>query len=124
MLPEIVAQFEHPSRLCLENLFYPFAWCEPFLEKYQLGVCLDAGHLTLTGGNVAGHFRQYADRIRVIHLHGTQGGRDHLPLTVMPNGWLREFLNLIDKFAGVLTLELFNYESVRDSIVCLNQLPP
>ncbi len=121
LLPAIVAQAENPCRICIENLSYPFNWCDSLLERFGLGVCLDTGHLELSGGDVHQHFQRYADRIRVIHLHGVKDGRDHLALTALPPGRLRRLLNTIDKFTGVLTLEIFNYEEVRDSIVCLNQ---
>lgn len=120
-LPAIVDSAEHPRRICIENLFYPFAWCEVFLERFDLGVCMDAGHLMLSGGDVHRHFRQYADRIREIHLHGVKDGHDHLPLTVLPDAWLARFLNSIDKFTGVLTLELFEAEAMRQSLESLDR---
>ena len=48
--------------------------------------------------------------------------RDHLALTALPQTRLHQIINSIDNFTGVLTLEIFNYEEVRDSVVCLNQL--
>lgn len=120
-LPAIVARARDSSRICVENLSYPFAWCEPLLERFDLGVCLDTGHLALAGGEVDRHFRRYADRIRVIHLHGAKDGKDHRPLTAMPDAWLGRFLNSIDNFTGVLTLELFDFDSVRLSMEILSQ---
>lgn len=116
LLPAIADQAEDPARICLENLAYPFAWCEPFLERFGFSVCLDIGHLELCGGNVDRHFKHYAERIRVIHLHGVKVGKDHQPLTVMPEARLDRLLNSIDNFSGVLTLELFAFESVRLSL--------
>ncbi|MBU4497376.1 MAG: sugar phosphate isomerase/epimerase [Verrucomicrobia bacterium] len=121
MLPAIVAQAKHPAQICIENLLYPFAWCDVFLERFGLGACLDTGHLTRSGGDVHRHFRQYADRIQEIHLHGVKDGRDHLPLTVLPEAWLDRFLNSIDNFTGVLTLELFEFAAVRLSMERLSQ---
>lgn len=121
LLPAIVAQAKNPARICIENLAYPFAWCDVFLERFRLGVCLDTGHLMLSGGDVHRHFRQYADRIQEIHLHGVKEGRDHLPLTAFPADWLGQFLNSIDNFTGVLTLELFEFEAVRLSMERLSQ---
>lgn len=121
LLPAIIAQAQHPAQICIENLSYPFAWCDVFLERFGLGVCLDTGHLELSGGAVHRHFRHYAERIREIHLHGVQDGKDHLPLTVLPDAWLGRFLNSIDNFTGVLTLELFELEAVRLSLERLSQ---
>ncbi len=121
LLPPIVEQADIPSRICLENLAYPFEWCAGFLERFGLGVCLDAGHLELAGGNLPRHFRRYRDRIRVLHLHGARDGKDHLPLTVLPDAWLERFLETIDNFTGVLTLELFAFEALRLSLEKLAQ---
>ena len=87
----------------------------------RLGVCIDLGHLWVSGENVETHLKRHLPHTRVIHLHGVRDGRDHLALTALPPGRLRPILNSIDKFTGVLTLEIFNYEEVRDSVVCLNQ---
>jgi len=121
LLPALVNQAQDPSRICVENLFYPFGWCDPLLERFGLGSCLDTGHLALAGGDLDRHFRRYADRIRVIHLHGSKDGKDHLPLTVMPDAWLGRFLNSIDNFTGVLTLELFDFEALCLSMEKLSQ---
>jgi sugar phosphate isomerase/epimerase len=122
LLPTLIERAGDPALLCVENLNYPFAWCEPLLNRFGLGVCIDLGHLWVGGDNVEAHLKRHLPRTRVIHLHGVRDGRDHLALTALPHGRLRQILNSIDKFTGVLTLEIFNYEEVRDSMVCLNQL--
>jgi sugar phosphate isomerase/epimerase len=157
LLPALIERAGDPALLCVENLNYPFAWCEPFLDRFGLGVCIDLGHLWVDGeaprgrprgifaepceaGNAISpcgkpqgflakkgydadaHLKSYLPRTRVIHLHGVRDERDHLALTTLPPTRLRQTLNSIDKFTGVLTLEIFNYEGVRDSVVYLNQL--
>lgn len=121
-LPALIERVGNPTLLCVENLNYPFAWCEPLLNQFDLSVCIDLGHLWVGSDNVEAHLQRHLPRTRVIHLHGVRGGRDHLALTALPPKRLRSILNSIDKFTGVLTLEIFNYEGVRDSVVCLNQL--
>ncbi len=121
LLPAICDQLDMPGQLCLENLAYPFAWCEVFLELFGLGVCLDTGHLQLAGGALCRHYQGYAERTRVIHLHGVKAGRDHQPLPDRPAGWLQQFLNSIDNFNGVLTLELFNAKALQQSLKRLSQ---
>ena len=121
LLPELIAACPEPAQLCIENLFYPFSWCDVFLERFALGACLDTGHLLLTGGEVRAHFRQYAAAVRVIHLHGIAEGRDHQSLTAMSPTWLRDFMNTIDIFKGVLTLELFDYQAMSLSLERLAQ---
>lgn len=122
LLPALIERADDPSLLCVENLNYPFAWCEGLLDIFNLGVCIDLGHLWVNGDNIQAHLQRHLPRTRVIHLHGVRDGRDHLALTALPSGRLHQILNSIDKFTGVLTLEIFSYEQVRDSVVCLNQL--
>jgi sugar phosphate isomerase/epimerase len=124
LLPALIERAGDPALLCVENLNYPFAWCEPLLDTFNLGVCIDLGHLWIGGDNAEAHLKRHLPRTRVIHLHGVYDRRDHLALTALSPGRLRPILNSIDKFTGVLTLEIFNYEEVRDSVVCLNQLRP
>ena len=121
LLPALIERVGDPALLCVENLNYPFAWCEELLERFGLGVCIDLGHLLVGNYNVDTHLQCHLPRTRVIHLHGVRDGRDHLALTALAPGHLRQLLNSIDKFTGVLTLEIFNYEGIWDSVVCLNQ---
>lgn len=121
LLPALIERAGDPSLLCVENLNYPFTWCEPLADHFYLGVCIDLGHLWVGGDNVEVHLKRHLPKTRVIHLHGVSDGRDHLALTTLQPTRLRQILNSIDKFTGVLTLEIFNYEGVRDSVVCLNQ---
>lgn len=122
LLPALVKQVGNPTLLCVENLNYPFAWCDPLLDTFGLSTCIDLGHLLVNNYNVAAHLQRHLSRTRVIHLHGVCDARDHLALTALPPARLRQLLNSIDNFTGVLTLEIFNYEGVRDSLVCLNSV--
>jgi sugar phosphate isomerase/epimerase len=122
LLPALIERAGDPALICVENLDYPFGWCEPLVDKFGLGICIDLGHLWGGGYDADAHLKRYLPRARVIHLHGVLDGRDHLALTALPPGFLRQALNSVDKFMGVLTLEIFNYEEVRDSVTCLNEL--
>jgi len=124
LLPALIKRAGDPALLCVENLNYPFAWCEPLLDTFGLGVCIDLGHLWVRDDNTETHLKRHLPKTRVIHLHGVRDGHDHLALTTLPSSCLRQTLNSIDNFTGVLTLEIFNYEKVRNSIACLNQLSP
>ena len=121
LLPALIECAGDPALLCVENLNYPFAWCEPLLDTFGLGVCIDLGHLWVGKDNVEAHLKRHLPRTRVIHLHGVRDARDHLALTALPPARLRPVLNSIDKFTGVLTLEIFNYEEIRDSLAVLSE---
>lgn len=116
LLPALIERVGDPMRLCVENLNYPFGWCDPLLDNFGLGVCIDLGHLWVGGFDADAHLKRYLSRARVIHLHGARDNLDHLPLTSLPPNRLQHALNSIGKFNGVLTLEIFDYKGIRDSL--------
>lgn len=119
LLPAIVAGVETPAKLCVENLFFPFAWCEDLLDAFGLSVCVDVGHLWLRGEDLTDHWRRYGPRTRVVHLHGECAGHDHQTLAVLTAARWRQVMNVVDNFSGVLTLELFDFEATRQSVETL-----
>lgn len=106
-------------QLCLENLGFPFAWCDPLLARFDLAVCVDTGHLWLQDADLTAHLCAYLPRTRVVHLHGEHQGRDHIALTAMPHGRLAPLLRQLVDYAHVVTLELFNYADTAASITAL-----
>lgn len=122
LLPVMIERAGDPALLCVENLDYPFGWCEPLLDTFGLGACIDLGHLWVGGYDADAHLKRYLPCARVIHLHGARAGRDHLALTALPPNRLRHTLNSIANFSAVLTLELFSYEAVRDSLAVMSEV--
>ncbi len=111
-----------PRLLAVENLRPPFAWAAPVIERFDLSVCLDTGHLWLQGADAAAHFRRWAPRVRVIHLHGERDGRDHLSLAATDAVRLRAFLDELRAYAHVVSLEVFSFDDTASSIRTLDQL--
>lgn len=120
-LPEIIAEAGDPALICVENIFYPFDWCADLIESFRLGVCIDVGHLLLTGTDVNPHLKRFLPRARVVHLHGTHTGKDHQSLDSIPAKDMKQMLVNLADFNGVLTLELFDLTAVSNSIKYLNQ---
>jgi sugar phosphate isomerase/epimerase len=121
LLDRLDRHLGEPKRVCLENLGYPFAWCDPFLDRFPFSVCLDAGHLWQGGYDWQPHVERYLPRTRVIHLYGTAEGSRHFSLTVSPAALVRDFLTSIGTFSGVLTLETFGYDDTRSSLERLSE---
>lgn len=121
LLPPLLAAVEDPRRLCLENIGYPFDWCGPFLEAFPFGVCLDAGHFWQLGYDWRAAVRRHLPRTRVIHLYGADTTTRHYALTRSPAPLVREFLQAVRGFNGVLTLETFGYDDTKASIERLNE---
>jgi len=75
-------------KLCVENLeHFPFEEISALIERQEMRVCLDVGHLTVSGGDAVDFVSRHWDMIGEIHLHdalpdgvGEPGVRDHLAL--------------------------------------------
>ncbi len=81
-----------PQKLAVETVEFPFRYMKGLIEKYDVSVCCDTGHI-LAGypGNytVLGFLEEFFDKIIDIHLHdayriekekGVKIQKDHLPL--------------------------------------------
>lgn len=107
-----------PRSLCVETLTYPFAWIEDLVSAHGLSVCLDVGHLMLTGRDVAGHLDRYWPRTRIVHLHGIREGRDHRDIAAVDEQVLTPLIERLcaDGEPRVLTLEVFNEPDLVKSL--------
>ena len=114
-----------PSLLCVENLSYPFEWVAPIVAEYGLSICLDVGHLLLTGQDVGAHMDRYGDRTRVMHLHGIVDNKDHRDISSLDRGLLRMLLSRWSAPGSpgrVLTLEVFGAGDLATSLAVLNEM--
>lgn len=105
-----------PRRVCVENLGYPFEWCEPMLAEHPFSICLDFGHLWQMNYDWRAHCRRWLERTRIIHLYGSDRTSRHYSLELTPIPLLKEALRVIGDYSGVLTLETFGYEDTASSI--------
>jgi hypothetical protein len=105
------------DRFILENLIdRNMGVCLEQLE--DIPVCLDTGHLLLSGQSVEAFLRELGSRIREIHLHGVRDGQDHRPFS-REERWFVELVPFLREYRGVLHLEVFSIEEVKE---ILNQL--
>lgn len=107
---------EDPKTICVENLGYPFAWCEPLLLEYPFSICLDLGHLLQMGYDWRGHVTQWLSRTRIIHLYGSDTTSRHYSLEKAPLPLVQEFLASIHPYNEVLTLETFGFADTASSL--------
>ncbi len=112
LLRATAAMVGDAGRLCIENLenYAPEAFL-PLLDDLPVGLCVDVGHLWLTGRDPLPFLEAHLDRTRVIHLHGI-GERDHQALTHQGAERIAPVLHRLAAwgYRGVLTLEVFNRE--------------
>lgn len=109
------------ERLAVENLEgYPPDFLHPVLARIGVSQCFDVGHLWLDGIDPLPLLKAALPRTRVIHIHGL-AERDHKSLINMPPEKLDPIVNTLlnEKYAGVLTLEIFNEEDFHSSKAAL-----
>jgi len=109
-----------PSRnLSVETLDKGFPHLDPILERLDLSVTLDLGHVQRDKGPQEKILSRYLSRSRIIQIHGTEpGGRDHKSLRHYPEHELDALLRKLDAsdFDGVVTLEVFDVNDFEESL--------
>jgi sugar phosphate isomerase/epimerase len=110
------------QRLCVENLEnYAPEHFLPLLERLPVSLCVDAGHLWLTGRDPVSFLDRYLPWTRVVHLHGIRisgsESYDHESLLHLGAEGVAPVLDLLSArgYDGVLTLEVFGREDFFSS---------
>ncbi|MBI3793236.1 MAG: sugar phosphate isomerase/epimerase [Nitrospinae bacterium] len=114
-----------PERICVENIIgSPFAEAWESVRGLGVSVCFDVGHWLFEGGNPEEFFDKYGDRIRMAHLHGVAGGRDHLPLTNIPQATLKKIIASFAemKMDGAVIIEIFSPGYMAESLEYLSKI--
>lgn len=104
--------------LAVENLeSYPPEFVTPVVTKAGVRRCVDVGHLWLDGHDPLPHLTAAFARMRVVHLHGLDNGRDHQSLAHMAPAQLDPVVSFLlqRRYAGVVTLEVFGEEDFGTS---------
>lgn len=116
------------EKLAVENLEgHPPDFVTPVLERAPVSRCVDVGHLWLDGHDPAPHLRAALPHTRVVHLHGLaapapgEPRRDHQSLAHTLPELLDPVLALLarERYAGVLTLEVFGEEAFASSLAAV-----
>ncbi len=102
--------------ITIETLDYPLDWAKPLIHDLDLSVCLDIGHLIINNFDIREMFSEYQDRTAIIHLHGADNGRDHLPLDRLPPNETPAVMGILNAFSGVVSIEVFSYNYLSASL--------
>lgn len=117
LLAQRIPDFE---KITIENLDYPPEILFPVLDATPVALCMDAGHLMRYGYDVSGLFHRYRKKIPLIHFHGVDFShdppRDHQGLDRTPIDRVRTTLGVLEKFTGVVSLEVFNLDHLKASL--------
>ena len=115
---------ESASMFCAENLNYPFELVWPVVEEAGFSVTLDVGHIEYYGFPLDEYLRRYLPRAKVLHMHGTTGGRDHNSLSFMRDEALDHVVDALKADEGnlrVFTLEIFSEGDLETSVGTLRR---
>ena len=108
--------------LSIETLNYPLEWVEEILTDFNLSVCMDLGHLILYGLDMKDVFNRYKNITSIIHLHGANKSRDHQPLDFLSRSNLKIILDMLNRFKGIVSVEVFSYDHLNASMKYLESI--
>jgi sugar phosphate isomerase/epimerase len=127
-IAKILANGTPGHLISIENLDYPFEILDPIIYDLDLSICLDCGHLVLLGDGVQTFFNTYSDKISIIHLYGVETDHFHHALDRFPEKLMNPIMRSLEKFYGVVSLEVFAYAQLDASLKflekCWGQRPP
>lgn len=107
------------EQLAVENLeSYPPEFVTPVVTEADVRRCVDVGHLWLDGHDPLPHLAAAFEHMRVVHIHGLHGGRDHQSLAHTPPAQLDPVVGFLLQrhYSGVVTLEVFGEEDFSTSL--------
>lgn len=107
--------------ISIETLDYPIEWVEDILIDFNCSVCMDLGHLIIHGFDMKSVFARFHNNTSIIHLHGANAGRDHRALDILSAPDLETILEILKRFKGVVSIEVFSYDHLIASLDLLEK---
>jgi sugar phosphate isomerase/epimerase len=105
-----------PRQIAIETLSFPPEWFAPVVNRMDLAVCVDVGHILLYGMNLEDILQLFAGRIEMIHLHGIADGQDHQSLVHLPPHARTLLQTWLQEYRGTVSIEVFNFERLQKSL--------
>lgn len=102
--------------IAIETLDYPPEIIGDILSDLNVSMCMDVGHLIVHGYDVSTVFDKYSDKIALIHLHGVDGHKDHLALDRLPEKLKPPVFEMLSRFSGSVSLEVFSFDDLKRSL--------
>jgi sugar phosphate isomerase/epimerase len=120
-LAQIRSAAETRDIIAIETLDYPLELLEDIVLDLDLGICLDLGHLMVYDYDLIKVFDKYGSKTPVIHLHGVANDRDHTTLDRLSEDLASTVLQVLKRFAGVVSIEVFSFENLESSLKFLER---
>lgn len=109
------------SLISIETLDYPVEFIADIVMDLGLSICMDVGHLIFCGYDVTDVFQRYSSKISSIHLHGVKNNRDHLALNDLAQQYIRPVVEILKRFTGIVSLEMFSFDKLNYSLPVLER---
>lgn len=116
-----------PALLCVENIAAPTSALAALAADAGVSLCLDVGHALAGGYPFEEWLAEHIARVRVVHVHGVAGAKDHRDLSFLPEGVLERIVRTLSESKSrtrVLTLEVFGEAALARSIAAMEDLAP
>jgi sugar phosphate isomerase/epimerase len=110
-----------PGRISIESLGYPFEWIEEIVRGFGFSICLDIGHILISGQDLELHFEKYLSRTSIIHFHGFEDGVDHLGIDRLTGPLLNLIIDRLRNFRGTVSIEVFSMDELKRSLGTLEE---
>ncbi|MCF8024542.1 MAG: sugar phosphate isomerase/epimerase [Desulfobacteraceae bacterium] len=112
-----------PRLVSVETLDYPPFWLKPVVDYLDLSICLDIGHLMEHGHGIKETFKNFENRISILHLYGgVAAGRGHVGLERLPESQDSVVSHILFQFSGIVSLEVFSKKDLKQSLKSLENL--
>ncbi len=122
----LIPGLRSPESVSVETLDYPPEYLDPILDRYPMGLCLDAGHHFRYGHDLEKTLKTHGERISIIHLHGVdfkgQKPRDHTGLDRLPKDMFSRVERCLECFEGTLSLEVFSLDNLNRSLGVMKEV--
>ncbi|MDR3568577.1 MAG: cobamide remodeling phosphodiesterase CbiR [Syntrophobacteraceae bacterium] len=102
--------------VAVENLEYPLQRILPFVHGFNLSICLDIGHLLRYGHDILEQTTLLSEKIKMVHLHGVDNGKDHRGLHNIADAQWRTIRRFLHGYRGGLSVEVFSLEDLAASL--------
>ncbi|MFN4216740.1 MAG: cobamide remodeling phosphodiesterase CbiR [Brevinematales bacterium] len=103
-----------------ENTHYDLCFFAEEIYASPFGVCFDIGHWWLLGRKGEDFFQSFQNRIRLVHVHGIQGEKDHQSLAVLSSERLQQVLSF-EKHVPLI-IEVFSLADLVSSLIILKSM--
>ena len=115
-LAKIMSAAQKQDIIAIETLDYPLELLEDIILDLDYMICLDLGHLMVYDYDLIEVFNKYSSKTPILHLHGVENAFDHTTLDRLSEQLASTVLQILKRFTGVVSLEVFSFENLNSSL--------